>query len=328
MNQSDLSARLLRSIVARDSISNTISGIRLCDGAGDGLPGLYVDRFDKALLVHCLSVPPLILNQVIQANFWSTELLKTACVEKVFVRVHEKQASQTADVGAALVAGQGEAEFEITEGTLIFKVDLAKQVNAGLFLDMRLLRDRIQKNSKAARVLNLFCFTGSLGIAAYAGGASEVVQVDVSKAALQWAKQNLELNQSISQASMRFIPEDAGTYLRNEIRRGDRGAEKYQIVIIDPPSAGVSKKGRFSLTKDLPGLVQDAAKILAPGGVLVISANKRGLTALELRGLLEDGLAAAKRSIAQLDELTPEPLEFTSSNEDSIAMRGWWCRVL
>lgn len=72
----------------------------------------------------------------------------------------------------------------------------------GLFLDMQSVREYLAVSSSGFRVLNLFCFTGSLGVAALAGGAREVVQVDVSKMALTWAKENFELNSQLGTGRM------------------------------------------------------------------------------------------------------------------------------
>jgi 23S rRNA G2069 N7-methylase RlmK/C1962 C5-methylase RlmI len=135
-------------------------------------------------------------------------------------------------------------------------------------------------------VLNLFCYTASLSVAAAAGGAAAVDSVDLSNTYLDWARENFILNGLCSAAPGR----DAGPAPRDEkpfrfirddaLRVADRrGNQSWDIIILDPPAFSNSKKmtADFDLKRDHPALVSRCLKLLSrPGGTLYLSANVRG----------------------------------------------------
>lgn len=121
----------------------------------------------------------------------------------------------------------------------------------GLFLDQRLNRRFIRDIAQDKRVLNLFCYTGGFSLAAALGGARDVVSVDTSRQALEWAKENFQLNE-LDPSPFRFIHEDAREYLKRCVRQ----KREFDIVICDPPSFARSKTGIFSLEKDLESLFE------------------------------------------------------------------------
>ena len=84
--------------------------------------------------------------------------------------------------------------IEVAEGGLKFLVNLTDFLDTGLFIDHRLTRGIVSKQSAGKRVLNLFCYTGSFSVYAAFGGAAEVVSVDLSNTYLDWAKKNMQLN--------------------------------------------------------------------------------------------------------------------------------------
>lgn len=84
--------------------------------------------------------------------------------------------------------------FPVQEGSAFFWVNLFDYLDTGLFLDHRPMRYKIYKMAKNKKVLNLFCYTGSVSVFAALGGASEVHSVDLSNTYLDWAKENFSLN--------------------------------------------------------------------------------------------------------------------------------------
>lgn len=85
-------------------------------------------------------------------------------------------------------------EWTLTEGGLRYRIDLGKKQNNGLFLDMRYGRDWVRTNAAGKRVLNLFAYTCGFSVAAIAGGARHVVNLDMSRAALSRGRDNHRLN--------------------------------------------------------------------------------------------------------------------------------------
>ncbi len=105
------------------------------------------------------------------------------------------------------------------------------------------------------KVLNLFAYTGGASLAAAVSGA-KVTHVDSSKSVVNWARKNAELN---GIDSIRWIVEDARTFVEKSIRRGD----VYQGIIMDPPVFGMSSKGKnWKLNRDLSVLIEQCMKIL------------------------------------------------------------------
>lgn len=117
--------------------------------------------------------------------------------------------------------------------------------------------DELHKKKVTPKVLNLFAYTGGASLAASLCGA-EVTHVDSVRGVVQWGKENAALN-SIS--NIRWIVEDARTFVEKSIRRGD----VYHGIIVDPPIFGLAGKGKpWKLNKDLPDLLAQTMKIIHP----------------------------------------------------------------
>jgi 23S rRNA (cytosine1962-C5)-methyltransferase len=314
---------LLRAFERRLPLLTQHEACRLVDGAGDHLADVFIDKFSSVLVVHILSETIVGFGELTSAGFWNAKLLNAASASTVYLWVHQRQARATARSGATLVVGPSTPVLEVHEHGLALEVRPEAQLNAGLFLDMRDLRERLRARAKHTRMLNLFCFTGTLGLAAYAGGASEIVQIDTSKSALNWARANFARNQKLGQGAMRFIAEDARTFVDKEIRRRARGGSPYDIIVVDPPSFGVSKRRSFSFARDLDELLCGCVTLLAPSGTLVVTANNRSTTALEIKKLLTTAVQQQGRAVKQLERLAP-PRDFSSPEANSVSMRGWW----
>ena len=139
-----------------------------------------------------------------------------------------------------------------------------------------------ERNGRAAKVLNLFAYSGGSTLAAARAGA-EVCHVDASKGMVEWARKNAELN-GLKEKPIRWIVDDVMKFLERELRRGQR----YDLLILDPPSYGRGAKGEiFKIENDLPKLLSLLASLLSeePLGVL-ISCHTPELTPISLHHLL------------------------------------------
>jgi 23S rRNA (cytosine1962-C5)-methyltransferase len=139
------------------------------------------------------------------------------------------------------------------------------------------------RHGRAARVLNLFAYSGGSTLAAARAGA-EVCHVDASKGMVQWARRNAELN-ALQEKPIRWIVDDVTKFLERELRRGQR----YDLLILDPPSYGRGAKGEvFKIESDLPKLLSLLARLLSeqPIGVL-ISCHTPELTPVALHHLIQ-----------------------------------------
>lgn len=159
--------------------------------------------------------------------------------------------------------------FIVQENQAVFKVNLYDYLDTGLFLDHRPMRQKIFSMANNKKVLNLFCYTGSVSVFAALGGG-QVTSVDMSQTYIEWAKENFTLNK-IPLTEHRFINENALSYLK------DPPNEKFDIIFLDPPTFSNSKKmeGNFEVERDQEFLINQCMKILNPDGVLYFSNNKR-----------------------------------------------------
>jgi 23S rRNA (cytosine1962-C5)-methyltransferase/23S rRNA (guanine2445-N2)-methyltransferase / 23S rRNA (guanine2069-N7)-methyltransferase len=173
----------------------------------------------------------------------------------------ELQYEKIAESGKTLIVREGQAQFA---------VNLFDYLDTGLFLDHRLMRQTIFKAASGKDFLNLFAYTGSVSVFAALGGA-RTVSVDMSATYSRWAKENFELNK-IALDKHEFITMDALKFLgdRNYMRRFD-------LIFLDPPTFSTSKRmdQTFEVERDQEFLVDNAVRLLKPGGLLYFSNNKR-----------------------------------------------------
>ncbi|HET6883676.1 MAG TPA: class I SAM-dependent methyltransferase, partial [Pirellulales bacterium] len=128
------------------------------------------------------------------------------------------------------------------------------------------LSEEIAAAGRPLRLLNLFAYTGASTLTAAAAGAA-VTHVDAARSTVAWARRNAELS-SLATAPIRWIVEDAATFVRRELKRGNR----YELVVLDPPSYGHGRKhAAWKFDEHLVPLLSDCARLLSekPLGLLL-----------------------------------------------------------
>lgn len=184
----------------------------------------------------------------------------------IFLKARERQKGETQ---YEKMESSGH-EFDVREGEALFRVNLSDYLDTGLFLDHRLMRERVRGGSAGKRVLNLFSYTGSVSVAAALGGAARVTSVDLSATYTEWARENFRLN-GLPLVRHDFVQANALEFLR------EPRAPLYDLVFLDPPTFSNSKRmsGDFEVERDQDSLVGLCMPWLAPGGQLWFSCNKR-----------------------------------------------------
>jgi 23S rRNA (cytosine1962-C5)-methyltransferase len=163
-----------------------------------------------------------------------------------------------------------EKQFMIVrEQGLKFKINLTDYLDTGLFLDHRSTRAMVREHSNGKKILNLFCYTGSFSVYAAAGGASEIVSVDLSRTYLKWATENMELNQFYDPQRHLYLQEDVKQYLQN------LSPSYFDLVIMDPPTFSNSKRMEdfLDIQRDHALLINQVLLAMVPGGQLYFSTN-------------------------------------------------------
>lgn len=150
----------------------------------------------------------------------------------------------------------------------------------------RWLDTQIRRLGGPCRILNLFAYTGGSTLAAAAAGA-EVVHVDSARNVVQWARRNAALS-GLSDAPIRWIIEDAATFVKRELKRG----HQYQGVILDPPSYGHGPRAEsFKLTQDLMPLLQGCRELTQHyRGLMLLTCHSEGYGPAELEACFSDAV--------------------------------------
>jgi 23S rRNA (cytosine1962-C5)-methyltransferase len=162
------------------------------------------------------------------------------------------------------IRGESIQQLTILENDLQFLISLGQARNIGLFLDMQNGRQWVQQHSKYKRVLNLFAYTCGFSVAAIAGQAQSVLNVDMSSPALTVGRENHRLNQQ-SLAQVRF---EKLNIFKSFSRLKKRGP--FDLLICDPPTL---QKGSINIIQDYPKILRRLDQFMAPKSELLLCLN-------------------------------------------------------
>ena len=161
-------------------------------------------------------------------------------------------------------------------------------------------REVIRNSGKdEVKVLNLFAYTGGATVACLKEGAS-VVHVDASKGMTLWAKENAQ-SSGVADKNVRWIVDDCIKFVQREIRRGN----KYDIIILDPPSYGRGPKGEiWHLEDSLYDFVELIKQVLSDDALMVLlNSYTTGLSASVMKYILDDVITKDKGGSVTADEI-------------------------
>lgn len=159
----------------------------------------------------------------------------------------------------------------VEEGGLSFSVNLQDYLDTGIFLDHRITRQRVKEEAAGRKVLNLFAYTGTFSVYAAAGGAESVLTVDMSATYLDWARENMTLNNFSDPQRYRYLKKDiVGWATESSIGRFD-------LIILDPPTFSNSKRmlNTWDVQRDHAFLLNQLGREMVPGGIIYFSNNFR-----------------------------------------------------
>jgi 23S rRNA (cytosine1962-C5)-methyltransferase len=181
-----------------------------------------------------------------------------------------------------------EDSWTVSWKDLTFNLKLMGFKHTGLFPEQsynwNIIRNKIANSTKrSVKVLNLFAYTGGASVAALSAGA-EVVHVDSSRGMVDWAKENVR-SSGLADKPIRFLVDDVVKFVEREIRRGN----KYDIIIMDPPSFGRgSNKEIWNIESDLYNLVDLCTQILSDDPIMfLINSYTTGLSMNVLKDVLQ-----------------------------------------
>src|SRR4051812_34584248 len=172
----------------RRGLMDRTDAFRVLNGAASGVPGLIVDHFAGWLVAYAYAKESFLTHP----GF--AEVLAETTGARGLSLIDRGAKDESGRDDGRMLLGDAPETAEVREGRLRFRVYPRHPRNVGLFLDTRNLRDTLAEGCAGLDVLNLFAYSCSLGLAAAAGGAATVANVDVSARYLGWGKDNLALN--------------------------------------------------------------------------------------------------------------------------------------
>lgn len=298
-----------------------LDGYRLIAGESDGLPGITIDRFQNFLVLQLLSAG---------AEYQRAALISAlqhcypecAIYDRSDVSVRKKEGLPLAQ--GPVLGDLPPALLPITEHGMKLLVDIQQGHKTGFYLDQRDSRLAARHYSAGRRVLNCFSYTGAFAVAALMGGCEQVISVDTSQAALDIAKQNVELNQ-LALNKAEFIRDDVFQLLRNYRAQG----EKFDLIIMDPPKFVENKNQLASACRGYKDINMLAMQLLNPGGIL-LSFSCSGLMPTDLfQKILADAAVDAGRDvqfIEQFRQAADHPV--IATYPEGLYLKGFACRVM
>lgn len=194
--------------------------------------------------------------------------------------------------------------WQVAYKDLTFNIKTMGFKHTGLFPEQAVnwdfTRDVIKNSGrKDVKVLNLFAYTGAATVACLKESAA-VVHVDASKGMVQWAKENAAAS-GVSDRSVRWIVDDCMKFVQREIRRGN----KYDIIILDPPSYGRGPKGEiWHLEDSIYDFVTLVEQVLGDEPLMVLlNSYTTGLSASVMKYILDDVITKRRGGETQADEI-------------------------
>ncbi|MBI5266582.1 MAG: class I SAM-dependent rRNA methyltransferase [candidate division Zixibacteria bacterium] len=237
------------------------TGYRVVFGESDGIPGLVIDRYDSAIVLQLSTaglerLRPKIIDAVTQV------FAPPIIVERsdVAVRKDDLLAEYS-----TVHRWNGPAPITIIEDGIKYQVDLVNGQKTGFYLDQREFRRMVRSLAEGRKVLNLFSYTGSIGVAALIGGAGEVLNIDSSEVALSQCPINAELN-GLPKHKMHTEADDVFQFLSRQSEPG------WDMVVIDPPALIKSQRNIEAGRKAYHFLYRAAMRLLNPDGIFACSS--------------------------------------------------------
>lgn len=274
---------------------------RCVHGENDGLPGLVVDRYDRTLVVKLYSAawfPHLatvvdVLTEAIAPERLVLRLSRTVAAGDTFGLTD----------GDTLVGEPPHRPVLFRERGLTMEVDVVHGQKTGHFLDQRDNRALVRGLAAGRDVLDVFASTGGFALAAAAGGARSVHLVDLSAPAIATAERNLAHNRRLDEVrrcAVRTTVGDAFEVLEQLARRAERDADRFDLVVIDPPSFAHNQASVERALRAYAKLTRLAVALLRPQGVLVQASCSSRVSPDEFFEAVLTSAARAGRPLREL----------------------------
>ncbi len=292
-----MESRLEKAFAARQPLIDPdhCSAFRLYSGFYEGDPDLVIDLYGHTL----------VLNNFRKSLVQSVGLLDNAQTYALERFPWITCAIQKTRYAAINLLKHGKFTFGettdpfVVENGIRYAVNLRMNQDASFYLDTRNLRTWLKNNANGKTVLNTFAYSGSLGVAALAGGAKKVVQVDRNATYLSLARQSATMNR-LDLGKMKLHAAD----FFNEMGRFKQEGELFDIALLDPPFFSVTGRGTVNMVNESSRLINKIRPLVCDGGALVVINNALFLSGADfLNSLFE----LCKDGYLEIETIIPVP---------------------
>lgn len=265
--------RVAAALALRSRLAVASDGVRLIHAEADGLPGLIVDRYGDVLSAQFLSAG---------MERWRDAIADILMASTGAARLYERsdssvRALEGLEPRAGWLRGEGATSVQIREHGWQLTLDVAEGHKTGFYLDQRDNREFLSQwvaQLGLQRVLNCFSYTGGFAVAALAGGAHSVVNVDSSAPALVRAAAHVQLN-GFDASRHEAIDADVNSFLRECLKTGRR----FDAIVLDPPKFAPTAAHAERAARAYKDINRLALKLLQPGGLLLTFSCSGGVGA-------------------------------------------------
>ena len=278
------------------------TAFRLFNGFNEGYPELVLEIYGRTLVAHDYaseSGQNKLLVQNVNQHLASVLTWLRAGVLKV------RNGRTQEEKKGTLVFGE-KPDTTINEYGVSYAIDLTLTRDSSFYLDTRNLRKWLLDNMQGKSVLNTFAYTGSLGVAAMAGGAARVLQHDLNQKFLSLARRSYSLNgfPILNQdfISADFFPTVSGL---------KRMKQTFDCVILDPPFFSTTSKGKVDQEKESARLINKVRPLIRDDGYLIAINNALYASGKEYMQTLED---LSRDGYLKVEEIIPIPEDCTGYN--------------
>jgi 23S rRNA (cytosine1962-C5)-methyltransferase len=299
-----LAMGLARAFAARAPLLDAAheGAVRLFNGFAEGNPDLVIDLYGTTAIIHNYAEPAALGTTLVEEAL-GILLAQLPWLESVIVKTRHSAVAE--ERRGQLVFGDRVVR-KVREHGIWYAVDLMMNRDASLYLDTRNLREWALRHLQGRTVLNTFAYTGSLGVAALAGGAARVAQLDRNGEFLTVAKASYALNGFPVQKKDFLVGDFFAkvSYLK-------KAGERFDCIFLDPPFFATGPSGTVDLVNDSARLINKVRPLINDGGFLVAINNAlfvSGQAYLEtLHGLCADGYMKVVERIAVPADFTGFP---------------------
>ncbi len=277
------------------NIPSNTNGYRLVHAETDMFPGLIIDRYNDTFVfqIHTAGME--------QFRAEIVNALKKVFSPRIIVErsdIEFRKSEGLKDMPITVHLGNVDEPVTFQENGHTFQADVMHGQKTGFFLDQRDARAEVGRLSANKRVLNLFSYTGAFSVYAAKNNASQVTSIDISKPALEQAKQNFSLNNVDPKDTKKYAFEDHDIFEiigQTELPHGP-----YDLIICDPPALAKTEAHVPSASKAYMMLNQNCFTHLQKGGILVTSSCSGRITQEAFRDILRIAAGRAHKQVKLL----------------------------